>query len=164
MPIYEYRCPDCQRRSSIYFRTMSAALEGGNTAPCPHCGERHLQRLVSKVSFIRAENLGDSPNVGGGTTSEDLADESAYGSYGDDPEGFGEMMQGVDDEDPRSVARWARQMQRQTGEDLGPEFDTALSRIESGEDPDRVMDDIEPSLGGGGAGDDGGGEAGADFD
>jgi hypothetical protein len=39
-------------------------------------------------------------------------------------------------------------MQRQTGEDLGPEFDSALTRIESGEDPDRVMDEMEPALGG----------------
>jgi hypothetical protein len=58
------------------------------------------------------------------------------------------MLDGVDEDDPRSVARWARDMQRQTGEDLGPEFDSALTRIESGEDPDRVMDEMEPALGG----------------
>ncbi|HMA33766.1 MAG TPA: zinc ribbon domain-containing protein [Chloroflexia bacterium] len=162
MPIYEYRCPDCKRRVSVFFRTMSAAQSGAATAACPQCGGQHLQRLVSKISFIRADNLGDNPNLGGATTTDELADESLYGGYGDDPEGFGEMMQGVDEDDPRSVARWARQMQRQTGEDLGPGFDTALTRIESGEDPDKVMDEMEPAFGdaGGAAGDD----AGADFD
>jgi hypothetical protein len=70
------------------------------------------------------------------------------------------MLKGVDEDDPRSVARWARNMQRQTGEDLGPEFDSALNRIESGEDPDKVMDDLEPAMGGG----DDAGDGDADFD
>ncbi len=52
-------------------------------------------------------------------------------------------------------------MQRQTGEDLGPEFNTALSRIEAGEDPDKVMDEIDP--GAGLPGDDGGSDS-VDFD
>jgi putative FmdB family regulatory protein len=160
MPIYEYRCPDCKRRVSVFFRTMSAAESGASTAACPQCGEQHLQRLVSKVAYIRAGNLGDSSNLGGATTVEDLDDENAYGSY-DNSEGFSEMLNGVDEDDPRSVAAWARQMQRQTGEDLGPEFNTALTRIEAGEDPDKVMDEIDPSAGMGG--DDGGSDA-VDFD
>jgi putative FmdB family regulatory protein len=148
MPIYEYRCPDCQRRVSLFFRSVSAATAGAADAACPHCQGRRLQRLVSRVSYIRAGNLGDNPNVGGVTTAEDLQDENAYGGYDSDPEGFKQMLDGVDEDDPRSVARWARDMQRQTGEDLGPEFDSALTRIESGEDPYRVMDEMEPAMGG----------------
>jgi putative FmdB family regulatory protein len=148
MPIYEYRCPDCGRKVSLFFRTVSAATAGAATAACPHCQGQRLQRLVSRVSYIRAGNLGDNPNVGGVTTAEDLQDEDAYGSYDSDPDGFKQMLDGVDENDPRSVARWARDMQRQTGEDLGPEFDSALTRIESGEDPDRVMDEMEPAMSG----------------
>jgi len=162
MPIYEYRCADCKRRVSIFFRTMSAAESGVGSVTPPHCQGQHLHRLVSKVSFIRADNLGDKGDVGGTTTADDLADTDQYGGYDNDPAGFDQMMQGMDEEDPRSVARWARQMQRQTGEDLGPGFETALSRIESGEDPDRVMDDMEPELGG--ADMDSAGGADADFD
>ncbi|HUS14709.1 MAG TPA: zinc ribbon domain-containing protein [Chloroflexia bacterium] len=160
MPIYEYRCPDCQRRVSLFYRTVSAAQAEGGNAVCPNCQGHNLQRLISRVSYIKAGNLGDSENVGGMTTADDLDNEEQYGSYGNDPEGFGEMLKGVDEDDPRSVARWARNMQRQTGEDLGPEFDTALNRIEAGEDPDRVMDDLEPSMG---MGDDAG-DGDADFD
>ena len=45
------------------------------------------------------------------------------------------MFEGLDESDPRSVARWARRMKDTMGEemDLGPEFDRALDRIESGE-------------------------------
>jgi putative FmdB family regulatory protein len=154
MPIYEYRCPDCKRRVSLFYQSVRAAEERAAEAACPNCGGTQLQRLVSRVAYIRAANLGDSANVGGATTVEDLDDENAYGGYDNDPEGFGQMLQGVDEDDPRSVARWARAMQRQTGEDLGPEFDTAISRIEAGEDPDRVMDEMEPSFDGGVAGGD----------
>ncbi len=146
MPIYEYRCLACKRRVSVFFRSFSAADSGAGGAVCPQCGSSHLQRLVSKVSFIRRDNLGDSPPtdpVAGG-----LGDESEYGGGEDGMDGLDDMMPGLDEEDPRSVARWARQMQQQTGEDLGPEFNTALTRIESGEDPDRVMDDLEPPAGG----------------
>ncbi len=34
-------------------------------------------------------------------------------------------------------------MQQETGEDLGPEFDEMVSRMEAGEDPESVMADAE---------------------
>ena len=76
-----------------------------------------------------------------------------------DMDGMNGMFDGLDDSDPRSVARWARRMQDSMGGemDLGPEFEQALTRIESGEDPDKVMEDMDPAaLGGmGDGGDDG---------
>ncbi len=49
--------------------------------------------------------------------------------------------------------------------DMGPEFDRALDRIEAGEDPDRVMEDLDPEvMGGMGAGDDDEAMDDADFD
>jgi hypothetical protein len=48
-------------------------------------------------------------------------------------------MDGVDENDPQSVARWARRMQDQTGEDLGPEFDEMIGRMEAGESPEDVF-------------------------
>ncbi len=45
----------------------------------------------------------------------------------------------LDENDPKAVARWAREMKEEMGEDLGPEFDDMVSRIEAGEDPESVM-------------------------
>ncbi len=77
------------------------------------------------------------------------------------------MLDDLEGEDPRAVARWARRMKESMGDDLdmGPEFDQALARIEAGEDPDRVMEDIDvDALGPAGAGDEEyDGEAGEDF-
>ena len=65
MPIYEYRCHECRRRVSVWWRTFKEAETG--TAHCPRCGSEALTRLVSKVRVIRSEesrlevfNVGDS--------------------------------------------------------------------------------------------------------
>jgi putative FmdB family regulatory protein len=121
MPIYEYRCGGCRRRVSIFFRSFGAVGE----AVCPRCGSADLTRLMSRVSVLRRGD-DDGGDMGGD-------DEM-------DPTG---MLAGLDDEDPRAVARWARHMSAEMGEPLEPEFDQALSRIEAGEDPERVMDDVD---------------------
>jgi len=76
------------------------------------------------------------------------------------------LMDGLDESDPRSIARWARRMKDSMGGemDMGPEFDQALTRIESGEDPDKVMEDIDVDALGGGMGDDEGGDGDGEMD
>lgn len=49
------------------------------------------------------------------------------------------LLSDLDENDPKSVARWMRRMSREIGEDMGPEFDEAIDRIEAGEDPDKVL-------------------------
>lgn len=135
MPIYEYKCGDCKRKVSLFFPSFSAAESrtAAGENKCPHCESANLTRLMSRARAIRA-------GVGGG--DNDLTENP-------DP-----MLDGLEDEDPRSVARWARRMKESMGEelDMGPEFDQALARIEAGEDPDRVMEDLDPeALSGAGA-------------
>jgi putative FmdB family regulatory protein len=141
MPIYEYRCAGCKRRVSIFFQSFAAAEQrvAGGEVDCPNCGSKELSRMISRVNMVRGGSAFDS---------------DSFGDFEDGDDGGG-MFDGMDGEDPRSIARWARQMKEQLGEDadLGPEFDRALARIESGEDPDKVMDDLDPEamdgLGGG---------------
>ena len=39
MPIYEYRCRDCDA-------TFEALVRAGTVATCPHCGGSSLEKLV----------------------------------------------------------------------------------------------------------------------
>jgi putative FmdB family regulatory protein len=122
MPIYEYRCADCKRRVSIFFRSFAAATT--DTPTCPHCGGSHLTRLVSRVATIKSEEA----------RLEALAD----------PANFGD----VDENDPKSVARFMRKMSSQLGgEDLGPEFNEMVERLEAGESPEEIEKSM-PGLGG----------------
>jgi hypothetical protein len=133
---------------SLFFGSFSVAerrAEAGEIE-CPRCGSNKLERLMSRVNMVRGssssgDSMGDMDDIGGM----------------DDMDGMGDMFNGLDEEDPRAMARWARRMKESLGEDadLGPEFDQALDRIEAGEDPDKVMEDIDPeAIGGMGAGDD----------
>jgi putative FmdB family regulatory protein len=157
MPIYEYQCGDCRRRVSLFYQSISLAAAQQAEARCPHCGGAQLRRLVSRFSVIRPDPRSKTDPVdapfdpdsaeygeGSGPPDDGMGGMGAYDNVSE------QMMAGMDDEDPRSIARWARQMQAETGEDLGPEFNAALGRIESGEDPDRVMEDMEPALAGDG--------------
>ena len=142
MPIYEYDCRGCKRRVSLFFPSFSAveARTAAGENRCPRCGSADLTRKMSRVRSIRAASVG--------VTDDD--------HLGDELGGMGAGLDDIDEDDPRAVARWARQMKETMGDemDMGPEFDRALARIESGEDPEKVMDDLDPDAMGGAGADD----------
>lgn len=110
MPVYEFVCNTCRAQISVFVRTVNSPVN----AACEKCGSADLRRLVSKFAVLRGP--------GGGNL-----------------EGLDDMMGGFDENDPRAMAAWAREMQRESGEDMGPEFDDMVSRLERGETLD---DDI----------------------
>jgi len=120
MPIYEYRCLHCGRRVSLFMRSFAATADA--QARCPSCQSEKLRRLVSRIAVLASEE----------SRIENLADP---GSLGD-----------VDENDPRSVARWMRRMGQETGEELGPEFDEVVDRLEAGQCPEDIENDL-PDLG-----------------
>jgi|SRR5919198_6148452 putative FmdB family regulatory protein len=110
MPVYEYRCGACRRRSSHLFRTFAAAA----TPDCPHCGApaAQMQKLISRVAVMKSEE----------SRLDDLADPS--------------MFADVDENDPKSVARWARKLGQQLGDDLPDDYDEMVDQLERGEVPE----------------------------
>jgi hypothetical protein len=52
-------------------------------------------------------------------------------------------------DDPRAMARMMRQMGEETGEDLGPEFDEVMGRLEKGQSPEDIEREL-PDMGLGG--------------
>jgi putative FmdB family regulatory protein len=134
MPIYEYGCYECRKRVSIFFRSFSD-VEAHPT--CPRCGGTRLKRLVSRVAVVRSED----------SRLDDLADPSA--------------LDGLDEDDPKSLARWMRKMSAETGEPMPPEFDEVIDRLEAGQSPEEIEESM-PDLGDGLGGDDLGGGGGFD--
>lgn len=130
MPIYEYYCLDCRRRVSIFWRSMGMATSASPI--CPRCGSAHLERLISRVSVVRSE-------------------ESRLESMMD-----ADFLSDLDENDPRSLARFMRRMSDELGEDLGDEFEEVVDRLEAGESPEEIEKSM-PELAGEEAG-------GGDFD
>ncbi len=52
MPIYEYGCYSCRRRSSIFVRSIGQTVE----PVCEHCGGRDMKRLMSSFAVHRTES------------------------------------------------------------------------------------------------------------
>ena len=113
MPIYEYRCADCKKKVSVFFRSFSAVDQA--QAHCPICHGTHLTKMVSKVRVMRGV---------ASSSSEDSLDES--------------MLDDLNENDPRSLGRMMRRMADETGEDMGPEFSEVVGRLEKGEDPEAI--------------------------
>jgi putative FmdB family regulatory protein len=112
MPVYEYRCGSCRRRSSKLFRTFAEVA----TPQCPYCGAapEQMTKLISRVAVMKSEEA----------RLEQLADPS--------------MFADVDENDPRSVARWARKLGESMGDDLPEDYGEMVDQLESGETPDDV--------------------------
>jgi hypothetical protein len=69
-----------------------------------------MEKLVSRVAIFRSEE----------SRLENLADPS--------------KLAGVDENDPKSIARWMKKMGKEMGEDLGEDFDQEMEQaIEEGE-------------------------------
>lgn len=79
MPIYEYRCEECGKRSSTLLGSYSSP-----DPPCPHCGKPALRRLVSTFATVSSGDDG----FGGGGEGEG-AEHDEFGAGADDDFGGG---------------------------------------------------------------------------
>ncbi len=87
MPVYEYRCQNCWRKVSVFFRSFS-----DTKAPsCEHCGSTDLTRLMSQVVVHKA--WGDSVNL------PDAA------------------LEDVDENNPEQMKDWMRRLKQGVGDD-----------------------------------------------
>jgi putative FmdB family regulatory protein len=142
MPVYEFLCGPCNRIFSFH----SFKVDPEKVPACPKCGAVELRRVPSRFGVGAAsKNAGD----GGG---DDL----------DDPRLEREMMklaadlEGMDENDPRQMAAAVRKMTELAGEPVTPAMEEMIRRLEAGEDPERIEEElgdaIEEEMGGEGGG------------
>src|SRR5207245_9861972 len=77
MPIYEYECENCGRRSSALLGRFDSA-----DPPCPNCGQLQLHRLVSTFATFGGgdDDFGGGEDFGG---PGDFGGDGGYGGAGD---------------------------------------------------------------------------------
>lgn len=113
VPLYEYRCAECKKRVTILTLRVSEQVE----AVCDRCGKRTLERLMSRFAMPRSEEARLDAMADPGTLS------------------------GLDENDPKSMARWMKRMGRELGDDLGGgELNEMVEEIESGGTGDEEAD------------------------
>ena len=102
MPIYEYLCEDCHKQMSLFIRSITSPP----VVSCRFCRSERLTRLMSRVVTPKSE-------------------ESRLDSLGDP------SAAGLDEQDPKSMARWMKTMAGEMGEDMGDEMDDMMDEMES---------------------------------
>ena len=130
MPIYEYYCKKCNTIYQFFSRTINT-----DTLPkCPSCKRPKLERIMSGFATIsdssdEAESAMDMPDI----------DESKMQKAMSMLE---KNMDKIDEDDPRQAARLMRDLTSATGLEMGDSMEEALSRLEKGEDPEKIEQEM----------------------
>ena len=128
MPLYEYRCLDCKSRFDVF---MTYTEYGTKAVGCKHCGSQHVTRKIGRIRISKSEE----------NRLEDFSDAYSLEGLEDDPVALGKMM---------------RKMSGELGEDMPPEFDEVVDRLEKGQSPEDIerdlpdlTNDLDSGMGGG---------------
>lgn len=120
MPFYQYRCLNCKKRFEVF---LSYQDYGVKKVLCPHCTSDLVQRRIGRIRIAKSEE----------SRMDALTDTTGLEGLENDPRALGKMM---------------RKMSNEMGEDVGPEFDEVVDRLEAGQSPEDIEKAI-PDLEGG---------------
>ena len=119
MPTYDFICNSCEQRFDVF---MTFNEYGTKAVHCTHCNSDNVRRRMTKVRIAKSED----------SRMETMAENfSGFESMEEDPKALGEMM---------------RKMGNTMGEDLPPEFDEVVDRLESGQSAEEIESAL-PDLG-----------------
>jgi len=127
MPTYDFICNTCHQRFDVF---MTFSEYGKKPVSCTHCNSKDVRRRMTKVRIAKSED----------SRMDSMANEfSGFEGLEEDPKAMGQMM---------------RKMGKEMGEELPPEFDEVVDRLEAGQSPEDIESAL-PDLGGADTGGDG---------
>jgi len=127
MPLYDYICLDCHQRFDVF---MAFSEYGTRPITCPHCQSQDVRRGIPRVRVAKSEESRMDDLSG------DFSDPSALAGLENDPQAMGRMM---------------RKMGTEMGEQVPPEFNEVVDRLEKGQSPEEIEKEL-PDLGEAGMG------------
>lgn len=128
MPIYEFFCPDC----NMIFNFFSRSVNTDKRPLCPRCSKVKLHRRMS--AFAMLKNRGEEEDMPLPDIDESKMEQAMNL--------LAREAESVDEEDPRQAANLMRKLTDMAGLNLGPGMEEALSRMEAGEDPDKIEEEL----------------------
>jgi len=143
MPIYEYACPKCR----VIFNFLSKRINPDRLPVCPKCGNKKMEKQMSR--FAMSRGLKEPASTGGSSEGPEEG-----GPDFDDPRVERAMMElerdmaHMDENNPKHMAHMMKKMK-----DIMPagsvpkELDVAIKRLEAGEDPEKIEEDMGDLLG-----------------
>ena len=143
MPIYEFACPKCRR----IFNFLSKRVNPDHLPTCPKCGNKKMVKQMSRFAMSRGLKESAAGADDAGDANEPMPDF-------DDPRVARAMselerdMEHMDENNPKHMAHMMKKMK-----DIMPpgsvpkELDVAIKRLEAGEDPEKIEEDMGDLLG-----------------
>ena len=128
MPIYEFYCARCH----MIFNFFSRSINTDRDPMCPRCREQKLKRQMSLFSVSRNREEHEE------TPMPDL-DEGKMESV---VNALAHEAEHLNEDDPRQAANLMRKLTDMTGMNLSKTMEEALSRMEAGEDPDKIEEEM----------------------
>jgi len=128
MPIYEFYCERCNTIFNFYSKSITT-----NKQPsCPQCKTMKLKRLLSSFSVLRESSQGESEES---LPFDEEKMEKAGGMLAQEGENINEA-------DPKQAAHLMRRLSEMTGLDMGKGMKEAMNRLEAGEDPEKIEEEM----------------------
>ncbi len=114
MPIYEFRCQSCGKKSTFFPRSVNQPLE----PVCASCGGSDMKRIISSFAYHRSlqtihEESGDPMNPGA----------DYY-------------------KDPRNIGRWAEKKFEDMGQEMPDSLKQSIEAAREGQMP-KGMEDLQ---------------------
>ncbi|MBN1983376.1 MAG: zinc ribbon domain-containing protein [Chitinivibrionales bacterium] len=142
MPMYEFLCPDCNTIFTFFSRTMTTSKR----PLCPRCKRDTLSRQVSRFATVSSKNSTEPTDASDALPIDESKMEQAMQVLAHDAEK-------INEEDPRQAARLMQKFSQLTGLKYNDTIQEAISRLESGDDPAQLeqqmseaLDDQEPFI------------------
>jgi putative FmdB family regulatory protein len=154
MPIYEFACPKCRD----IFNFFSKRIDPEGLPVCPKCGNKKMTKQMSRFAMSRGlkEPAAKTGEAEGGEGMPDFDDPRMMRAMGE----IERDMEHLDENNPRHLAHIMKKMKEAMPAGTMPkEIDIAIKRLEAGEDPEKIEEDMGDILGDM-MGEEGGGAAG----
>jgi putative FmdB family regulatory protein len=133
MPIYEFYCSDCH----TLFNFFSPVIDTESRPSCPRCNRPGLERRPARFATLKHQGEEEPDPFG-------QLDESKLEGFMDSM--MEEMGDLDENEDPRQLASIFRRFGEASGLEFGPKMEEFMSRLEAGEDPEHLEEEMEGEL------------------
>jgi putative FmdB family regulatory protein len=135
VPIYEFYCSACHR----IFNFLSRRVNTEGTPACPRCGQKDLQRRVSAFAISKGRKEEEKAAEAPGPDPFAGMDEGKLMRM---MEELGPEAETLSEDDPRGAARLMRRLFQATGMPVQSGMEEALRRMEAGEDPEKIEEQM----------------------
>jgi putative FmdB family regulatory protein len=134
MPVYEFVCRACNKIYSFH----SFVADTDKVPSCPKCSAKDLTRVPSRFG-VKAPRKTSAGEHGEGEGLDDSRMEREMMRLAAE-------LEGMDENDPRQMAKAVRRMTELAGEPVTATMEEMIRRLEAGEDPEKLEEELGDAL------------------